>query len=117
MNFTVEFYETASGACPVQEFLDMLKVSDPDDFAAVIAGLAKLRNRQYHREPLSKPLGDGLFEMRHVGKLNTRVLWFFVRNQRIVAVHAIRNKGQAVPARDMKTAQERMHNWQKREKT
>jgi hypothetical protein len=44
-----------------------------DDFAAVVAGLAKLRSRQYHREPLSKALGDGLFELRHVGKLNTRV--------------------------------------------
>jgi hypothetical protein len=29
----------------VREFLDELKASDPDDFAAVVAGLAKLRNR------------------------------------------------------------------------
>lgn len=57
MEFTVEFYETESGTCPVREFLDALKLSDPDDFAAVLAGLAKLRNRQYHREPLSKALG------------------------------------------------------------
>jgi hypothetical protein len=28
-----------------------LKSPDPDDFAAVVAGLAKLRNRQYHHEP------------------------------------------------------------------
>lgn len=98
----------------MREFLDRLKVSDPDDFAAVVAGLAKLQNRQYHREPLSKPLGEVLFELRHIGKLNTRVLWFFVKNQRIVVVHAIRNKGQAIPARDMKTAQERMRDWQKR---
>ena len=79
MDFTIEFYETASGACPVREFLDELKVSDPDDFA-VVAGLAKLRNKQYHREPLAKALGNGLFELRHVGKLNTRVLWFFMKN-------------------------------------
>jgi hypothetical protein len=45
MDFTVEFYETESGACPMQDFLEDLKVTDPDDFAAVIAGLAKLRNR------------------------------------------------------------------------
>ena len=76
MDFTVEFYETESGACPVRDFLEDLKVTDPDDFASVIAGLAKLRNRQYHREPLSKALGNGLFEMRHVGKLNTRIIWF-----------------------------------------
>jgi hypothetical protein len=54
MEFTVEFYETDAGRCPVQEFLDALKTSDPGDFAAVLAGLAKLRHRQYHREPLSK---------------------------------------------------------------
>jgi Phage derived protein Gp49-like (DUF891) len=92
MDFTVEFYETESGACPMQDFLEDLKVTDPDDFAAVIAGLAKLRNRQYHREPLSKALGNGLFEMRHVGKLNTRIIWFFMKNRRIVALHGIRNQ-------------------------
>src|SRR5712691_1804645 len=79
MDFGVEFYETSTGRCPVQEFLDELKGSDPGDFAAVLAGLAKLRNRRYHTEPLSKALGDGLFELRHVGKLNTRVLWFFMK--------------------------------------
>ena len=115
MEFRVEFYETEGGACPIREFLDALKASDPNDFAAVMAGLAKLRNRQYHREPLSKALGDGLFELRHVGKLNTRVLWFFVRNRRIIAVHGIRNKGQAVAASDLATARERMRDWQKRE--
>jgi phage-related protein len=114
MDFSVEFYESENGASPVRQFLDELKVSDPDDFAAVLAGLAKLRNRQYHREPLSRALGDGLFELRHVEKLNTRVLWFFVKNRRIVAVHGIRNKGQAIPARDLATARERMHEWQKR---
>jgi len=114
MDFVVEFYETDAGSCPVREFLDDLKSSDPDDFAAVVAGLAKLRNRQYHREPLSNAIGDGLFELRHVGKLNSRVLWFFAKNRRIVAAHGIRNKGQSLPARDIQTARERMRDWQNR---
>jgi len=114
MDFTVEFYETEAGKCPVREFLDELKASDPHDFAAVVAGLAKLRSRKYHREPLSKALADGLFELRHVGKLNTRVLWFFMKNRRIVAVHGIRNKGQVIPARDLNTARERMRDWRTR---
>ena len=114
MDFSVEFYESESGASPVRQFLDELKASDPDDFAALLAGLAKLQNRQYHREPLSKALGEGLFELRHVGKLNTRVFWFFVKNRRIIAVHGIRNKGQAIPARDLETARERMRDWQRR---
>ena len=114
MDFTVELYETEAGICPVHEFLDDLKTTDPNDFAAVVAGLVKLRNRQYHREPLCKALGEGLFELRHVGKLNTRVLWFFMKNRRIIAVHGIRNKGRAIPTRDIETARERMRDWRKR---
>jgi len=111
MDFTVEFYETKANHCPVREFLDELKVTDPGDFAAVLAGLAKLRNRQYHREPLSKAVGDGLFELRHVGKLNSRILWFFMKGRRIIAVHAIRNKGQTLPPRDLDIARERKRDW------
>jgi phage-related protein len=114
MDFTLEFYETLAGRCPVREFLLELKVSDAGDFATVAAGLEKLRHRQYHREPLTKAIGDGLFELRHVGKLNTRVLWFFVKGRRIIAVHGIRSKGQAIPARDLATARERMRDWQER---
>ena len=114
MEFTVEFYETNAGRRPVEEFLVKLKASDPNDFAAVMAGIAKLRHRQYHREPLSKAVGDGLFELRHVGKLNTRVLWFFRKGRRIVAVHGIRNKALAIPARDLDKARERMGDWKER---
>ncbi len=114
MVFEIEFYESPNGNCPVREFLDALKHSDEDDFAAVLAGLAKLRNRQCHREPLSKALGQGLFELRHVGKLNSRILWFFAKGRRIVLAHGIRNKGQAIPARDLETARERMVDWLRR---
>ena len=117
MEFSVEFYETVNGQSPVLEFLEELKRSDPGDHAAVLRGLAKLRNRQYHREPLSKPLGDSLLELRHVGRLNTRVLWFFVKGRRIITVHGIRNKGQAIPVRDLDTARTRMRDWQERFET
>ncbi|HTX21859.1 MAG TPA: type II toxin-antitoxin system RelE/ParE family toxin [Candidatus Aquilonibacter sp.] len=117
MDFTVEFYESDGGRSPVREFLDELKQSDPDDFAAVLTGLFRLRHRQFHREPLTKALGDGLFELRHVGKLNTRVLWFYMKGRRIVAVHGIRNKSQAIPARDLDTARERRRDWRERFET
>ena len=111
MEFSVVFYTSESGRCPVREFLDDLKARDPGDFAAVMAGLAKLRNRQYHRPPLSKVIGDKLLELRHVGKLNTRVLYFFMQGRRIVAVHGIRHKGWDIPARDRRTAIERKNDW------
>jgi phage-related protein len=114
MEFTIEFYENPSGRCPVEKFLDELKGSDPDDFAAVIAGLARLRTRQYHRPPLSKAIGDDLFEMRHIGKLNTRMLYFFMRGRRIVIVHGIRNKDKKILSRHRKVALERKREWLER---
>ncbi len=79
-----------------------------------MAGIAKLRNRQYHIPPLSKPIGDGLFELRHVGKLNSRLLYFFVRGKKIIMVHGIRNKGKRIAARDLKVALDRMRDWHER---
>lgn len=111
MKFTVEFYETISGRCPVREFLDELKESNPDDFAAVMAGLVKLRSRHYHRPPLSKPVGHDLFELRHVGKLNTRVLYFFMKGRRIIAVLGIRKKATEIAARDRRVALDRKRDW------
>lgn len=111
MEFAVELYETESGRCPIREFLDRLKETDPNDFAAIMAGLAKLRNRQYHRPPLSKPIGSELFELRHVGKLNTRVLYFFAKGQRIIAVNAIRNKAKEISKRDRKVTLKRKEDW------
>jgi len=111
MDFTVEFYETGQGRCPVRDFLEELKESDPNDFAVVMAGLAKLRNKQYHKPQLSKPIGSGLFELRYVGKLNTRVLYFFAKGQRIIAVHGMRNKARDILKGDRKVALERKENW------
>ncbi len=114
MDFTVEFYENMDGQCPVLEFLEELRHSDAGDHAVVLRGLAKLRDRRYRREPLCQSLDHGLFELRHVGKLNTRVLWFFVKGQRIIAVHGIRNKGQAIAAGDLAIARARMEDWHQR---
>ena len=117
MDFTVEFYVTVAEQSPVLGFLEDLKANDPGDFAAVMAGLAKLRNRGYHRPPLSKDIGDDLYELRHLGKLNTRILYFFMRGRRIIAVHGIRNKGQKILPQDRQTALARMKDWLERQTT
>jgi len=111
MEFSIEFYETGSGKCPVRDFLDELKEFNRGDFAAVMAGLARLRSSTYHRPPLSKPIGDDLFELRHVGKLNTRILYFFMKGRRIILVHGTRKKTRVLPARDRQVAFERKRDW------
>lgn len=114
MDFSIEFYDTRSGGNPVQNFLDDLKRSNPDDFAVVMSGLAKLRNRQYHRAPLSKSIGDDLFELRHVGKLNTRMLYFFMKGRRIIILHGIRSKAVKISSSHRQVALERKREWLER---
>lgn len=114
MRFSVEFYESREGRSPVREFLDELEATAPNDHAAVLAGLARLRDRANHRPPLSKPLEASLFELRHVGKLNTRVLWFFVKGRRIILVHGIRNKGQKLARKELQVASKRREDWIRR---
>ena len=111
MEFTIEFYETDSGRCPVCEFLDRLKKVNLNDFAAVVSGIDRLRIRAYQRPPLSKPIGDDLFELRHVGRLNTRILYFFMKGRRIILVHGIRKKSRTISAKDRKVALGRMRDW------
>ena len=100
----------------MRDFLDDLKESDPEDFASVLAGLAKLRNRAYHRPPLSKSLGDDLFELRHVGNLNTRLLYFFMKGRRIILLHGFRKKTRALPLRERQVALRRKRDWLDRKK-
>lgn len=49
--------------------------------------------------------------MRHVGKLNARVLYFFAKGQRMIAVHGIRSKSQRISERGIKIALERKKDW------
>jgi phage-related protein len=114
MDFSIEFYESAEGHSPVEEFLDDLKTSDPDVYAKVLAGLAKLRDHRNHREPLSKPVGHGLFELRVLCRLNTRALWFFQRGRRIIVVHGVRHKGQKLPPTALRVALARKADWEGR---
>jgi phage-related protein len=115
MEFSIEFFETISGHCPVQEFLESLKATDPDDFASVMSGISKLRNRDCHRPPLSKALGKDLFELRHVGKLNTRIIYFFGKGRRIILIHGVRNKGGSFPKRALIAAEKRKKDWETHE--
>jgi len=40
-----------------------------------------------------------------------------VKGRRIIAIHGIRNKGRAIPARDLDIARERMSDWRARFET
>ena len=84
--------------------------------APVSTGTALDISLRMTADRLSQALGRGLYELRHVGKLNTRIIWFFAAGRRIIAVHGIRNKGQEIPPRELVVARERMDDWRGRER-
>lgn len=56
------------------------------------------------REPVSKPLGDGIFELR---AKDERFLFYFSKDKTIIFVHALTKKRSDVPPKDIKLAKER----------
>lgn len=59
--------------------------------------------------PHSRPLGDGLFELRPRGREGIgRALYCFVVGQRVVVLHAFVKKTQASPRSDLAIARRRM---------
>lgn len=59
------------------------------------------------REPYSKHLGDGIFELRcKLGTDITRVLYFFYYEGRIILTNGFTKKTQKTPPREIKIAKE-----------
>ena len=96
MDFTVEFYEMEGGRQPAREFLLSL---DKNMRAKLLHRIVLLRdNGTALREPYSKPIGDGIFELRTVFSSNiTRVLYFFYRGQTIILTNGFIKKTQKTP--------------------
>ena len=80
--FEVEFYETETGRQPAKEFLLSL---DKKMRAKMLHMISILQdNGNELREPYSKHLSDGIFELRaKVGSDITRVLYFFYVDRQI----------------------------------
>lgn len=102
-NFEVEFYEKPNGVKPAKEFLLSLDVKMRAKMADMISILQD--NGSELREPYSKHLSEGIFELRAKVKTDiTRVLYFFYVDRRIVLTHGFVKKTQKTPAKEIETA-------------
>ena len=101
--FDVEFYETAEGDQPAREFMLSL---DRKMRAKMTNMIALLQDNGYElREPYSKHLSEGIFELRtKVGSDITRVLYFFYVDQRIILTNGFVKKTQKTPPREIERA-------------
>jgi len=96
-------YLDGRGENPVDEFIGKLPEEDQALVRARVAFLAQVGNRT--REPLSKSIGKGLFELR---VRVCRVFYCFKPGRIIVLVHAFTKKTQKTPKGEIDMARRRM---------
>ena len=101
--FVVEFYETRDGQRPAEDFLDELDIKMRSKLVMTLKVLQEQGNRL--REPYSKHLDDGIFEIR--GKVGTdisRVMYFFYYGGRIILTNGFIKKTQKTPKSEIERA-------------
>ena len=106
--YTVEFYETRDGQCPVWEFLENLRIKSASNKDARIQHKqASLyiellqQNGTRLNDNITKHLEDGIWELRPG---NNRVFYFFYENNTFVLLHQVRKKSQKTPKREIEKA-------------
>ena len=96
MEFEIIFYDKPDGTEPVREFLDSLDVKMRAKMVREIELLAV--NGPELREPYSKTIGDGIFELRaKVGSDISRVLYFFVIGRKVILTNGFIKKSNRTP--------------------
>ena len=113
LKFEVEFYETADGNQPARNFLLSL---DKKMRAKMSHMIILLQDNGFElREPYSKHLGNGLFELRaKIGSDISRVLYFFYIGRRIILTNGYIKKSQKTPVREIERAQRYRSDYLKR---
>lgn len=114
MSFCVEYYELENGICPVEEFI--LK-QDNKMQAKIFKNLELLEIRGNElREPFSKHIEDGIFEIRNkVGNDITRIFYFFVIRQKIILTNGFIKKTQKTPKTEIALAKKYRNDYLNRE--
>ena len=103
MEFQVLFYDKPDGTEPAKEFILSLDKKMQTKMLRTVEMLR--RNGTDLREPNSKPLGDGIFELRaKVGSDISRVLYFFIVGRRIILTNGFIKKTAKTPPREIELA-------------
>lgn len=109
MEFEIVFYKDEKGSNPVEEFLVELVESNRALVVKTRQGIEKLRNREYHKEPLSKYLEAGLWELRiKAGNDILRIIYTFEKGQIIILLHVFIKKKQKTPISEIEMARKRL---------
>ncbi|MBI2334488.1 type II toxin-antitoxin system RelE/ParE family toxin [Candidatus Daviesbacteria bacterium] len=109
MEFEIDFYKNSSGESPVEKALDQLKVANIILWRKALKGIEKIKRREYHKEPLSKYLEPGLWELRvKSGTDILRIVYTFQKGRIIILLHLFVKKKQKTPADELNIARKRL---------
>ncbi len=105
-NFKVDFYKDVDGNKPLGAFIKSLELKMKAKVVANLHLLEEYGNQA--REPLSKELEDGIFELRTIeGSDTVRILYFFDKGRIIIATNGLVKKQNKVPRKDINLAKKR----------
>ena len=113
ISYKIVLYEKDNGEEPVKTFIYQSDVK----MQAKIVGLLDVLEEKGNllREPYSKYLEDGIFELRcQVGNNITRILYFFYYQKQIVLTNGFVKKTQKTPRREIELAKQRKNEYIKR---
>ena len=101
--FEIIFYEKEDGTEPAKEFIKRL---DKKMQAKMLRTIEMLQNNGYElREPYSKPISEGILELRaKVGSDISRVMYFFVIGKTAVLTNGFIKKTQKTPKEELERA-------------
>lgn len=113
-DFDVIFYDKPDGSEPAKDFIVGLDKKMRAKMLRTISLLA--HNGPDLREPNSKPLGDGIFELRaRVGSDISRVLYFFITDRKIILTNGFIKKTQKTPIGEIERAKRYRADYMNRE--
>lgn len=101
--FEIVFYQREDGTAPALDFIESLDIKMQ---AKMIRTIELLQANGYElREPYSKHLREGIFELRaKVGSDISRVLYFFLIGQKVVLTNGFIKKTQKTPKGEIELA-------------
>ena len=113
--FEVNFYKLENGNSPAEDFIMALNTKMKAKTFRAISLLKEYGNEL--REPFSKPLRDGLFELRvKVGSDIVRILYFFCKGKLIILTNGFVKKTQKTPEEEINLALKYKTDYLNREK-
>ena len=116
MQWTIDYYETIDGRCPVKEFVDSLSHEGQAKYIFITKLLTEYG--VLVKEPYVKQLAGRkkLFEIRIKDKTGiSRILYFTHTGKKFVLLHGFTKKTDKTPQREIETAEERMKDYLSRE--